>query len=300
MKKKVLVILGPTATGKSALAVSLALSFNGEIISADSRQVYKGLDIGSGKITKEEMMGIQHHLIDIVDPKKRFTVVDFQKVAREKISEIFSRGNIPIICGGTGFYIQSLVDNVIFPEVQPDKRLREKLNRKTAPVLLKMLTKLDPKKAKSIDKNNKRRIIRSIEIAKTLGKVPKMKNGKVDNLKFIEIGIDLPDDILKKRIEKRLLDRLNRGMVDEVRNLYRKGLSWKKLDSFGLEYRFVSLFLQNKISHEQMVESLKKEIWQFVRRQRTWFRRNKRIKWFVPTDIEEIDKYISKKYDQVD
>jgi tRNA dimethylallyltransferase len=189
---------------------------------------------------------------------------------------------------------------VIFPEVQPDKRLREKLNRKTAPVLLKMLTKLDPKKAKSIDKNNKRRIIRSIEIAKTLGKVPKMKNGKVDNLKFIEIGIDLPDDILKKRIEKRLLDRLNRGMVDEVRNLYRKGLSWKKLDSFGLEYRFVSLFLQNKISHEQMVESLKKEIWQFVRRQRTWFRRNKRIKWFVPTDIEEIDKYISKKYDQVD
>src|SRR3989344_8669425 len=178
---KVVVILGPTATGKSALAVKLAKKlarhkwggFNGaEIISADSRQIYKGLDIGTGKITEKEMAGVPHHLLDVVTPKRRFTVVEYQTLAREKIAEIFSRGHLPIICGGTGFYISALVDGTVLPDVPPNPKLRAHLKKETSETLFNMLLKLDPRRAKTIDPKNSRRLIRAIEIVKALGKVP--------------------------------------------------------------------------------------------------------------------------------
>ncbi|MCC6290472.1 tRNA (adenosine(37)-N6)-dimethylallyltransferase MiaA [Candidatus Nomurabacteria bacterium] len=166
MSKQVLVIVGPTASGKSALAVQLAKKFDGEIISADSRQVYRGLDIGSGKITEKEKRGIPHHLLDIASPKRIFTVARYQKLAKQKIAEIIGRGKLPIICGGTGFYIQAIVDDLALPKVKPDSRLRKSLAQKTVPELFKMLQKLDSNRARKIDRNNPRRLIRAIEIAK--------------------------------------------------------------------------------------------------------------------------------------
>lgn len=166
MKKQVLVIVGPTASGKSALAVRLAKRFDGEIISADSRQVYRGLDIGSGKITEKEKGGIPHHLLDIVSPKRVFTVAQYQKLAKRKIAEIIERRKLPIICGGTGFYVQSVIDDLALPKVKPNSRLRKSLNQKTAPELFQILQKLNAKRAVKIDRNNPRRLIRAIEIAK--------------------------------------------------------------------------------------------------------------------------------------
>src|SRR5579864_8715932 len=169
---KILVILGPTATGKSDLAVGLALKFNGEIISADSRQVYKGLDIGTGKITKKEMKGVSHYLLDVASPKKTFTVSKFKELADRKIEDILKRNKLPIICGGTGFYIQSIVDNIVLPDVDRDEKLRKRLVDKSKNELLLLLKKLDPERAKTVDYNNPPRLIRAIEIATALGKVP--------------------------------------------------------------------------------------------------------------------------------
>lgn len=293
-KPKILVVLGPTATGKSDVAVKLAKQFSGEIISADSRQVYKGMDLGSGKITKKEMLGIKHHLLDVIKPNARFSVAQYKKLAEKAIEKMVrlrspqvKQQKLPIICGGTGFYIDSIAKNILLPEVKPNKKLRKILGKKSAEELFKMLKKLSPSRAKNIDKHNKIRLIRAIEIAKILGNIPKIKElpSKYD---FIFIGLDLPDKELKKRIEIRLLARIKKGMIKEVKKLHKQGVSWKKLESFGLEYRQVALFLQGKITKKQMIENIKNDTWHFVKRQRTWFKRNKDIRWFEPKDINKI------------
>ena len=287
MKPKIIVILGPTATGKSGLSVKIAKKFNGEIISADSRQVYKGMNLGSGKITKKEMGSVPHYLLDVVKPNTRFSVAEYKKLAEKSIEKILSKGKLPIICGGTGFYIDSIVKNIDLPEVPPNQKLRKILEKKSVESLFKMLKKLSPSRAKSIDKHNKVRLIRAIEIAKALGKVPKIKElpSKYD---FIFIGLDLPDKELKNKIAIRLLARIRAGMINEIKNLHKEGVSWKRLESFGLEYRQTALYLQGKISKDEMTENLKKEIWQFAKRQRTWFKRNKDIKWFKPKELKKI------------
>ena len=178
MKPKIIVVLGQTVTGKSDLAVKVAKKINGEIISADSRQVYKGLDIGTGKITQKEMKGVPHHLLDVANPKRRFTVAQYQKLTISAIAEIVRRDKTPIICGGTGFYIDAITKGVVFPEVPPNLKLRKQLNTKSAIALFEVLKKLDPVRAKNIDPKNKVRLIRAIEIAKSLGKVPKIKETK--------------------------------------------------------------------------------------------------------------------------
>src|SRR3989344_6814532 len=175
MKSKILVIVGPTASGKSAFAVLFAKRLNGEIVSADSRQVYKGLNIGSGKITKREMMGIPHYMLDLVSPAQKFTVVQFREMAEKVIDEILARGKLPILVGGTGLYVDAITKGLIIPDVPPNQTLRQKLNKLTSTKLYKQLLKLDPKRAKQVDKNNPRRLIRAIEIAKALGKVPAIK-----------------------------------------------------------------------------------------------------------------------------
>lgn len=305
---KLIVILGQTATGKSDFAVQVAKETGGEIISADSRQIYKGMDLGTGKITKKEMKKVPHHLLDVVSPKKIFSVNDFQKIAHKKIKEIFKRNNVPIICGGTGFYIDSVINETIFPDVKPNKELREKLSKKTPEQLFEMLKKLDKDRAKNIDPKNSVRLTRAIEIAKTLGKVPKLKTNMDTNsamAKFVseskssvlKIGLTLPPEILKERIKIRLLSRIKKGMIREVENLHKNGVSWKRMHSFGLEYRYVSLFLQKiknlssprlRQAKEEMIEKLNTEIWHFAKRQNTWFKRDPSIIWINP--LKESDK----------
>ncbi len=276
-KSKLIVILGQTSTGKSDFAVEIAKKVGGEIISADSRQVYKGMDLGTGKITKKEMQGVPHHLLDVANPKKVFSVSDYKLLADKKIKEILKRGKVPILCGGTGFYIDAVVNGTILPEVAPNAKLRAMLAKKSVVELFKMLKKLDPARAKNIDSKNPVRLIRAIEIVKALGKVPKVKSGtEYDALK---IGLTLPDEVLKKKIHTRLLARIKKGMPKEIENLHKQGISWKRMDELGLEYRYGVLYLQGKLTKKEMIEKLTTESWHYAKRQKTWFKRDKDIIW---------------------
>jgi len=283
-KPKIIVVLGPNASGKSDLAVILAKKFNGEIISADSRQVYKGMDVGTGKVplkkTKNSLFykGIKHYLIDVVSPKKVFTVTNYQKLATKALKEILNKKKLPIICGGTGFYIDALIYNYQFPPIKPQPKLRKKLEKLSTEKLFEKLKKLDSKYAQKIDFHNRRRLIRALEIILTLKKpMPQLK--KYSPYNVLKIGIYRLPNELKKRIEKRLIKRLNEGMIKEVKKLRQTGVSWKKLYDFGLEYRYIGLFLQNKLSYQEMIKKLKTKIWQYARRQMIWFRKDKEIKW---------------------
>jgi len=279
MQNNLLVILGPTASGKTELSIKLAKKYNGEIVSADSRQVYKGMDVGSGKVTKKEMAGIPHWLLDVANPKRRFSVAQYQKMALKKIKDIQKRGKLPILVGGTGFYIQSIVDGIVIPEVKPDWALREKLEKIALPDLVKRLARLDPKRAATLDQNNPRRVIRALEIATKLkGPVPTL-GSKEPRFKTLQIGILKSPDELKKNIKKRLLKRLQtNAMINEVKKLH-ETLSWKRLEEFGLEYRFVAQYLQNKIAKEEMIKKIQIESEHYTKRQMTWFKRDKKIHW---------------------
>lgn len=303
-KKKIIVILGPTATGKSDLAVKIARKINGEVISADSRQVYKGLNIATGKITKKEMRGIPHHLLDVVSPmirlpsiklrtgrspQENFSVSEWQKMAREKMAEILGRGKTPIIVGGTGFYIQSIVDNIVLPEVPPNIALRKKLADVGHSQLFLMLKKLDPRRTKEIAKEkgskNPVRLIRAIEIAKALGKVPSLNSlrqssGKPNKYEFLQIGLAASPDVLKKKISIRLFARIKKGMIAEAKKLHKNGLSYKRMRELGLEYRYLADFLEKKITKEGLKEKIFRGNMDYAKRQMTWFKRDKRIKWF--------------------
>ena len=285
--EKIIIILGQTSTGKSDFAVDIAKQVDGEIISADSRQVYKGMNLGTGKITQKEMKDVPHHLLDVISPKKIFSVTDFQKQANKKIEYILKKGKVPIICGGTGFYIDAVVNESIFPEVPPNKKLREELSNKSAPELFEILQKLDKDRSKNIDAKNSVRLIRAIEIAKALGKVPSIKESKNKKFDVIKIGLTIPDETLKEMITKRMLLRIKKGMIKEVENLHNSGVSWKRMNDFGLEYRYVSMYLQGKLKKEEMIEKLNTEIWHFAKRQKTWFKRDKNIIWINPLEIHE-------------
>ena len=290
MQKKLIVILGPTASGKSALSVKLAKKFNGEIVSADSRQVYKGMDIGTGKITKKEMGGIPHYLLDVASPKRKFTVAQYQKLALKAINKILKKGKLPILCGGTGFYIQAVIDGIIIPEVKPDWKLRKELELISTEKLFKKLKKLDPNRAKTIDKNNRRRLIRALEIIlKTKKPVPLLKKKPLP-YPVLMIGIKKGKEELKSLIKKRLLKRLKKGMVEEIKKLHKLGVNWQRLEEFGLEYRFISQYLQGKLSYKEMVEKLQKEIEHFAKRQMTWFKKDKRIHWIK--DYKKAEKLV--------
>ncbi len=287
--QKLLVILGPTSSGKTALSISLAKKYNGEIISADSRQVYKGMNLGTGKVTKKEMAGIPHHLLDVANPKKIFTNSDFCKLAEKAIDDIFSRGKLPIICGGTGFYIDTLVNGMVFPEVQPNPSLRKKLSNKSAPELVKILAKLDPIRVKTIEQKNPVRLIRAIEIATALGKVPKIVKKKVPYT-VLKIGLDMDDETLKKRINVRLKERIKGGMLREAKTLHTKGISWKRMKEFGLEYRAMANLQTGEITKEEFEPRLQFDIWHYAKRQRVWFKRDKKINWFNPLKKENLRK----------
>lgn len=281
-KPTVIVILGQTATGKSAFAVKIAKKIKGEIISADSRQVYKSLDIGTGKISKKEMKKVPHHLLDVVNPRYKFTVVEYKELAEKKIQEIIARGKTPIICGGTGFYIDAITKGIIFPEVPPNEKLRKQLSKKSLVALFSMLKKLDLVRAKTIDSKNKVRLIRAIEIVKALGKVPKIKKVK-PIYTFKKIGLYLPPDKLKKKVEKRVKQMFNDGLLNEIKKLKKAGVSNKRLQELGFEY------------FNPTYETVVKGTLQYAKRQMTWFKRDKQIKWL---DVTKKDILINKFFDK--
>ena len=294
-KQKIIVILGPTATGKSNLAVKIAQKIGGEVISADSRQIYKGLNIGTGKITKKEMRGIPHHLLDVANPKQKFTVAEYQKKTIYAMAEIIKKGKVPIICGGTGFYIDAVTKGTIFPEVPPNLKLRKALYSKSAIALFEYLKKLDPRRAKDIKNkneiNNKVRLVRAIEIAKAIGKVPKLQSDtnsaraeSVSPYKFIKIGLYLPPDKLKKKIEKRVKKMFKDGLLNEIKKLKKSGVSEKRLKELGFEY--------DSPTYEKVVQ----ETIKYTKRQMTWFKRDKEIKWFANFVHKKIAKQINASY----
>ena len=305
--KKMLVIVGPTASGKSDLSILLARQYNGEIISADSRQVYRGMDVGSGKVLKDFTRkskiknqkskfkkekffseGIRHHLLDVASPKRNYNVTHFVRDAKKAIRDIEKRGKTPIICGGTGFWIQALIENTAFPAVKPDMKLRKKLGTLSAEKLFLLLQKKDPRRAKTIDIRNKVRLIRAIEICETLGVVPLLKKNQelgIRNQDFLILGLNPDKKILHKNIELRLKKRLKKGMIAEVRRLHANGVSWKKLESFGLEYRRCAQYLQKKILRQDLEALLPNDIWHYAKRQLSYLRRfeklGARIHWIT-------------------
>jgi len=324
--QKIIVVVGPTSSGKSDLAIKIAQKFNSEIISADSRQVYRGMDIGTGKIARDSSRnfqsnpkskisnkeyyssGIRHHLIDMANPKKQFTADEFKKLGEKAIKEILAKDKVPIIVGGTGFYIDVLLGRMAVAEVPPNPELRKKLEKKSVTHLFKLLSTLDPQRSKSIDPKNKRRLIRAIEVAMAFKKSPQLtsKNAAAQNeanYKILWVGIRPPQKDLEKRIKKRLDARLQDGMIKEVERLHKQGVSWKRLDDFGLEYRQISEYLKNQKSKNQTRSDLKKgsrgltskfkdseyydkllkEIIKYSKRQMTWFKRNKEIHWIRNT-----------------
>ncbi len=281
MKQKVIVILGPTATGKTALAVELARTFGGEVVSADSRQIYRGLDLGTGKVTKREMRGVPHYLLDVASPKRQFSAAQFAEQARASIADIAARGKVPIVCGGTGFYIDTLL-GLSIPDVPPDPKLRKKLAAKSVAALLTELKRLDPERAQTIDQNNPVRLVRAIEIAKALGKVPPRSSGD-ETYDTLKIGLDMPDETLKERIAKRLDERQKKGMLREAERLHTGGLSWKRMRELGLEYRTMADYLTG--THADLAafkERLTFDIWHYAKRQRRWFKRDTNIHWLNP------------------
>lgn len=290
--KKIIVIVGPTASGKSNLGIFLARKFNGEIISADSRQVYRGMDIGTGKVTKKEQRLARHYLLDVASPKKIFTVSDFKKLGEKTIKDILNKNKIPFIVGGTGFYIDVLLGRTPIAEVPPDKNLRLKLEKSTKENLFARLKKLDPERAKTIDFQNKRRLIRALEIIIATGKkVPKLPmsthcdHGGLTQpddrkqYKTLFLGINLEKDILSKKIKTRLNKRLEQGMVQEVQSLLNSKVSRKRLYDLGLEYRWISEYLSGKINYAEMKTGLNKAVVKYSKRQMTWFKKNKKIHW---------------------
>ncbi|MBN2057959.1 MAG: tRNA (adenosine(37)-N6)-dimethylallyltransferase MiaA [Candidatus Saganbacteria bacterium] len=285
---KTLVILGPTAVGKSALAVKLAQELNGEIISADSMQVYRGMDIGTAKPSKEEQQGILHHLIDIKAPDEPWTVSDFVEQAHELIPEIASQGKKAIVAGGTGLYLWTLINGFSFPIAPADKEVRKKLEKLPAPALYFQLSTIDPIAAQKIHANDKKRIIRALEVFELTGKCisefqqRRRKETGSSSADYLLIGLNLEREKLYERIEQRIDQMIARGLINEVKGLLSKGFS-KDLPSFqALGYKEVVEFLEGRWNKEQMIEELKKRTRNFARRQITWFKRVKNVKWFEP------------------
>jgi tRNA dimethylallyltransferase len=275
---KLIVILGPTASGKTELAVKLAKNFNGEIVNADSRQVYKGMDIGTAKPTKKEMRGVPHHLLDVASPKRKFTVAQYRKLALKAIERIQKKGKIPFLVGGTWFYIRAVVDGLVIPKVPPDWKLRKKLEKKSPQELYEILKKLDPERAKTIEKENKRRLIRAIEICKKIGKVPPLRFNPLP-YPVLMIGIKRAKKELMERIRKRFFEWLKKGLILEVIKLQKMGVSFKRIEEFGMHYREIAKYLRGKISEKEMIENSIKEIQNYAKKQMNWFKKDKRIKW---------------------
>ncbi len=288
-RNKTLVLCGQTGTGKSGLAIELAQHFNGEVISADSRQVYSGLDINSGKIGAHEMNGIPHHMLDVVDLHHDFSVVEYVEQAQKVIANIHSRGKLAIVCGGTGQYINALTMPTSFPAVPANPILRAELEQIIPSELFDILKERDPVRAENIDPNNKVRLVRALEIIETLGSVPPLTTTDSTNNEFLMIGLAMPKDELVERIRIRIDNSLN-NMIREVEQLHNElHIPWPRLHRLGLWPDLVAQHVQGNLSRDELIEKMNTETWQYAKRQKTWFQRDTRIQWFHPvSDMEKI------------
>lgn len=286
-KKPLVILTGPTAVGKTALSIKLASEIGGEIISADSMQVYRQMDIGSAKIKPEEMGGIPHHMIDILEPEEEFNVCLFEKLALEAMEQIYERGHIPVVVGGTGFYIQALLYQIDFTEEETDTAYRDKLwqlgEEKGNHYLHELLRKVDPKSAEEIHENNRKRVIRALEFYENCGK-PISTHNKEQRQKtsaYNSCYFVLTDDRKKlyERIESRVDQMLSKGLVDEVRTLKERGCNASMVSMQGLGYKEILEYLDGRCSLLEAVEKIKKETRHFAKRQLTWFRREKDVIW---------------------
>ena len=272
---KLIVIAGTNASGKSGLGVELARRYAGEIVSADSRQVFRGLNLGSGKITPEEMKGVPHHLLDVARPGDFFSMHDFQRLAYEAIDGIIGRGRLPFLVGGTGLYVASVTEGYVLSDVEPDLAYRAKLEEETTEELYRRAKALFPDT--DVDPKNRNRVMRILEKHHDGDDAPVRNQPRYECLK---LGVIWDGDTLRARIDERLERRLKAGMIEEVQGLLDAGVSPAFLDKLGLEYRFITRYLTGQIrTKEEMVTLLGFAIKQFAKRQRIWFRRDKQIHW---------------------
>lgn len=304
VKNKLIAVIGPTASGKSDCAIRLAKKLHTDVISVDSRQVYKGMNIGSAKVEghvdKKEYInidldgkkkkvypfiseGVKHWMIDVANPVKDiYTLADFQDTTYQIIFKLFSQGKVPILCGGSALYMDAVLKGFQIPKTSP--KIREELEKFSTEELLAELKKSDPDSYKKVDKKNRRRIVRALEsflVNRTPHLAYKIKQPKFD---YLLIGLNWPRHILYQRIDKRVDERIKQGMIEEVQGLHQQGISYKKLYDFGLEYRFCGLYLKNELTRSDMIQKIKYKIHAFVRRQLTWWRKNKDINWFDFSD----------------
>lgn len=278
-KPKLIVVAGTNASGKSALGVALAEKYNAEIISADSRQVFRGFDLGSGKITPEEMRGVRHHLIDVCGAGDFFSMHDFQKLAYLAIEDILSRGKLPMIVGGTGLYIASVTDGYVMSDREPDLAYRDELEKLETPELYRMLMEKVPDI--QVDAKNRNRVMRILEKLHDGDDHLPHKDPRYDCLK---LGVTWDRETLKARIDERLEKRMQQGMVDEVKSLLNQGASVEFMNKLGLEYRYITQYLTGEIASEaEMCTQLSLAIKRFAKRQMTWFRREKDMHWLNMT-----------------
>jgi len=291
-KRPLVIIAGPTAVGKTASSIALAKEIGGEIISADSMQVYRGLDIGSAKITAEEMQGVPHHLIDVLEPSEEFSVMLFQKLAKEAMEGIYSRGHVPIIVGGTGFYIQSVLYDIDFTENSPDKTYRQELERRAeageGELIFEELRAVDPESCESIEPHNYKRIIRALEYYHDTGEKISVHNAreraKESPYDFDYYVLTMDRQRLYERIERRVDLMMEAGLPGEVRRLRDGGSKEKDTAMQGLGYKQLYAYLEGKCSLEEAVLAVKQETRHFAKRQLTWFRRERDV---IYIDVEK-------------
>ena len=298
MAKNLIVILGPTASGKTHLAAKLAYDLQGEIISADSRQVYKNMDIGTGKDLNQYIINgrrIPYHLIDIVAPENEFNLFEFQYRFYKIFSELIEKKILPVLVGGTGLYLESVLTGYNMPHAPMDQELRKDIKRQSKDELQKMLLALKPQLHNKTDLEDSERLIRAIEIERARSTKDQTQKPDINAVVF---GIRWERSTLRQRITVRLKERLEQGMIEEVIKLHTAGLTWTKLESFGLEYRFISQYLQRKITFDEMTNKLNTAIHQFAKRQETWFRRMEKkgiiINWLQSNDYSLLKESVMK------
>ena len=287
MKRPLLILTGPTAAGKTALSIQAAKAFDGEIISADSMQVYKGMDIGSAKIRRDEMDGVPHHLIDVLEPEEPFHVVKFQELARAAMGEIYERGHLPIITGGTGFYIQALLYDIDFTENDADPAYRETLERlameRGAAYLHGLLKERDPKAAQEIHENNVKRVIRALEFYEKTGTPISVHNAaqreKESPYRFAYVVLNRNRDELYRRIDRRVDQMMEAGLLEEVDTLRKRGYDRSYVSMQGLGYKELLAYLDGECTLEEAVYILKRDTRHFAKRQLTWFKRERDTDW---------------------
>ena len=298
-RPKLIVLLGPTGAGKTEWSLALAKKFHGEIISADSRQIYKKMSIGTAKprqgqwVTEGERQvylvdGIPHHLIDFLDPGRQFTVAQFCDLSLQHINGAINRGHQPLIVGGTGLYIQALIDNYAIPRIPPNKKLRRSLEEKTTAALLQLLEALDPEAGRLIDRNNRRRVIRALEVSILSGEPFSGQQSRGEPLfDTLKIGVDLAREELYHRIHNRVDQMIASGLLAEVQSLVRQKYAWELPSMSGVGYRQFRAYLEGTATLEQVIEHLKRDTRHFARRQMTWFRRDPEIHWCQRYDQAE-------------